>query len=259
MKSQDSKAGSSDPYERYLNYGIPKREAIHMKSILLSALALMLSSMGAPAQTSTTRAPFVSAVGTATVTFQPDQATIDLGVVTQGQTASAASTQNAAQTAAVISALTSLLGAGGSLKTISYSLTANYSYPQNGPPILTGFTATNTVEITMSNLAGIGQAIDTGIQAGANQVVGLTFGLKDDSQARSQALMQATAQASANAASMASGVGMHSGAVQLISEGTTVTPVGSAAPGTASSAVTPIVTGTLSIQATVTLNVALTQ
>jgi uncharacterized protein YggE len=222
-------------------------------------MALLLTALVASAQTTTNRIPFVRAFGTGTVVIQPDQATLDLSVVTQAQTATATSSQNATQVTSVIGALTSLLGASASIKTVSYSLTANYSYPANGQPVLTGYTATNTVEATITNLGVIGQAIDAGIQAGANQIAGLTFGLQNDSQARSQALMQATSQASANAASMASGVGMHIGTVQVISEGTTVSPTPVAVPGAAATTTTPIVSGTLTVQATVTLDVGLTQ
>jgi uncharacterized protein YggE len=194
------------------------------------------------------------------VSIQPDQATLDLSVVTMAQTATSTSQQNATLVSSVIAALTSLLGSSASIKTVSYSLTANYSYPSNGQPVLVGYTANNTVEANITNLAAIGQAIDTGIQAGANQVAGLSFGLQNDSSARSQALMQATAQAQANAASMATGVGMHIGAVQVISEGTSVTPSPVAVAGTAAGATTtPIVTGNLTVQATVTLEVSLTQ
>jgi uncharacterized protein YggE len=230
-----------------------------MQPGLFSSVALLLIAVAAPGQTTTSRAPFVRAMGTGTVSIQPDEATLDLSVVTLAQTATAASSQNATQVTSVIGALTSLLGSTASIKTVSYSLVANYSYPANGLPVLTGYTANNTVEATITNLGAIGQAIDTGIQAGANQVAGLTFGLQDDSQARSQALKLATAQASANATSMAGGVGMHTGAVQVISEGTTVTPTPVGIAGTAAGTPTPILSGNLTIQATVTVEVSLTQ
>jgi hypothetical protein len=229
-----------------------------MKARLFSGAAVLLAVLGASAQTTTSRIPFVRAMGTGTVSIQPDQATLDLSVVTQAQTATAASQQNATLVTSVIGALTSLLGTSGTVKTVSYSLTANYSYPQNGQPVLVGYTATNTVEANITNLAIIGQAIDAGIQAGANQVAGLNFGLQNDSSARGQALTQATAQAHTNAASMASGVGMHIGTVQVISEGSTVTPSPVGVAGTATAATTPIVTGNLTVQATVTLEVSLT-
>lgn len=230
-----------------------------MKAKLALVFSIVLAALGASAQTTTSRIPFVRATGTATVSIQPNQATLDLGVVTQAQTATAAAAENATQVTNVISALTNLLGMTASIKTVSYSLNAVYSYPSNGQAVLTGYTANNTVEATISNLTVIGQTIDAGIQAGANQVVGLTFGLKDDSSARASALMQATAQASANASAMASGLNMHTGAVQVISEGTMVTPVPVAIAGTASPTTTPILSGTLTIQATVTLEVSLTQ
>ena len=138
-----------------------------MKAGFLSALAFLLLTLGASAQNSTTRIPFVQAQGMGTVTIQPDQAILDLSVMTQASTATAASAQNATQVTSVISALTNLLGASASIKTVSYSLNANYSYPSNGQSVLTGYTAVNTVEATISDLTVIGQTIDAGVQAGA--------------------------------------------------------------------------------------------
>jgi uncharacterized protein YggE len=230
-----------------------------MKTGFLLGLAVLLLPLGVSAQTSTTRIPFVQAQGTGTVTIQPDQAILDLSVVTQANTATATSAQNATAVTSVLSALTSLLGAGASIKTVSYSLNANYSYSSGGQATLIGYTATNTVEATITDLTMIGQTIDAGIQAGANQIAGLTFGLKNDSSARASALTLATQQASAAATAMASGVGMHTGAVQIISEGSTIVPVPVSVAGTAAPTTTPIVSGTLSVQATVTLQVALTQ
>lgn len=231
-----------------------------MRTRFLSALTLVLMCFEAFAQTSTSRAPFVQAQGTGTVTIQPDQAILDLSVLTQASTATAASAQNAAQVTAVINALNGVLGAGASVKTVSYTLNANYNYSSGGQGTLTGYTANNTVEATIGDLTVIGQAIDAGVQAGANQVAGLTFGLKNDSSARAAALTLATQQATAAATAIASGVSMHTGAVQVISEGSAVVPVPVSVAGAAPSATTtPIVSGTLSIQATVTLQVALTQ
>jgi hypothetical protein len=111
--------------------------------------------------------------------------------------------------------------------------------------------------VTLTDLSLIGKVIDTGIQAGANRVQGLSFGLLDDQPSRAQALKMATAQAKANADAMASGIGQHTGQAIAIQEGATSTPtpvlLGAAAP----SATTPVETGVVNVQASVTLDVAL--
>jgi uncharacterized protein YggE len=206
---------------------------------------------------STARSPFVRATGQATVSVKPDQARISFSVVTQASTAQSASTENATQVSNVLSQLQTLLGMNADIKTIDYSLTPNYNYPQNGGlPTLIGYTASNTVRVTTTNLSIIGQVIDTGVQAGANQVSSLQFGLQDDQPAQNQALKMATAQAKAHADAMASGVGQHTGAINAIEEGVAVSPV-LLAPGAATAPSTPIVTGLVDIQATVTIQVDL--
>ena len=217
-------------------------------------ILLMVAACGLPAQPS--RSPFVRAAGQATVSVNPDLARIAFSVVTQAPTAQAASSQNATQVSSLIGQLQALLGSGASIKTINYSLTPNYVFPRDGGiPTLTGYTASNTVEVTTGDLGNVGRVIDTGIQAGANQVSGLQFGLKDDQPARTQALKLATAQAKVRADAMAAGAGMHTGAYHSIEEGVAVrAPVlgtGAAGPST------PIVSGRVDVEATVTVEIDL--
>ena len=201
--------------------------------------------------------PFVRSFGSATVPIKPDKATIQFSVVTTALTAQDAANQNANQVTAVLSALNTVLGPNANIQTLSYSLTPNYNFPQNQPPFLTGYTASNTVQVTVTDLSIIGKVIDTGVQAGANRVQGLQFGLQDDQPSRQQALKMATAQAKAHADAMASGFGLHTGAALAIQEGSTSSPgpilLGAATPG----ATTPIETGVVNVQASVTLEVAL--
>jgi uncharacterized protein len=204
--------------------------------------------------------PFVRAIGSATVPVKPDKATIQFSVVTTASTAQDAASQNANVVTAVLAALGTLLGPNPNIQTLSYSLNPNYNYPQNGQPILTGYTASNTVQVILTDLSLIGKVIDTGIQAGANRVQGLQFGLQDDQPSRAQALKLATIQAKANADAMASGLGQHTGAAIAIQQGVTSTPtpvlLGAVA---TSSATTPVETGVVNVQASVTLDVALVQ
>ena len=224
-----------------------------MKKIYLLLPVLALFSLHANAQR-----PFVLAMGNATVSVQPDEARVQFSVVTQATTASAAASQNADQVTAVLAALRSVLGPNAELKTLSYSLSPNYSNPRDGTqPVIIGYTASNTVEARLSDLSLIGRTIDTGIQAGANRVQGLQFGLKDDQPVRLQALKLATVEAKAHADAMASGLGLKTGAPIAIQEGSTVSiqplRLGTAAP----TATTPIETGSVDIRATVTLQVEL--
>ena len=199
----------------------------------------------------------VGASGQATVSVKPDQAKLDVGVVTQAATAQDAAAQNASQVAAVLAQLQTVLSPGADIKTIGYSLNAVYRYPQGAPPVLTGYMASNTVEVTMTDLSLIGRTIDAASQAGANSVQGLQFSVRDEEPVRQQALGLATKQAKAHAQAIASGIGASLGAVVLAQEGggtpvrvLTTTPA-------AATTQTPIETGLVQIQATVSIQVEL--
>ena len=226
-----------------------------MKFVIAFAVSLCWTI--AYAQSSTPRPPFIRAVGQGSVSVQPDQAQIDFSVITTATTAQSAAAQNATEVHALLAALQTLLGSSGNIQTVGYSLSPNYNYPPGGNPVLTGYTASNTVQVSASDLSMVGTIIDTGVQAGATNVQSLQFTLQNPDPVLQQALKAATTQAKAHADAMASGVGMHSGTVLSIQENvsTGVTPV-VATPGTTTT--TPVLPGLVNIQATVTIEVALT-
>jgi len=226
-----------------------------MRNAYWSLALIVISAAGAPAQ----QRPYINASGDATVTATPDEAKIQFSVVTQAVTAQDAAGQNATLVTAVLTALRSVLGHNTSLQTLNYSLSPTYSNPRDGSqPVIIGYSANNTVQVTVSDLSLIGKAIDTGIQAGANRVQGLTFDVKDDQPLRAQALKLAVAQAKINADAMASGVGLKTGAVVAIQQGgaANIQPVvGALAP----TATTPIETGVVNVRASVTLQIEIVQ
>src|ERR1035437_4978397 len=188
----------------------------------LSLLLLMLFGSAMAAQTAV---PSVQANGSATLTAKPDQAQLDVGVVTNGATAQDASQQNASLTNTVQAALSKVLGSAGTLQTVSYYLTPLYSNTPNQPSAIIGYTASNTTRVTTTDLSQIGVLIDAANQAGANNVGNLSFGLQNPEPLVEQALTQATKQATAHAAAIAAGLGGKLGAVLSAQEGSSYTPV----------------------------------
>lgn len=202
--------------------------------------------------------PSIRVTGDATVTVKPDQAEINIGVVTQAQTAQAAAAQNAQKQDTVISELRKALGAGSDIKTISYSLSPNYRYPkEGGQPTITGYTASNIVQVKTANLEHVGKVIDLATGSGANNIQALRFTLKDELGARTQALQEASTKARAKAQAIASALGLKIVRVLHIDEGGQVTPlpVNGRAFAMATVAQTPVEPGTIDVRATVTLTV----
>lgn len=205
----------------------------------------------------TARPASITAVGSSSISVAPDLARVDLGVYTQATTAQAASQANAALANTVIMALQSLLGSSASIKTVNYSLSPVYSNPSPGQPAtIIGFSVNNTVEATLTDLSKIGPTIDTAIQSGANSVQGISFDLQDRNPPTAQALKTAAASAMSQAAAIAAGLNVHTGSVLHASEGVNVTPVLTGVP-VAAPVTTPVQTGLVIIQASVTLEVAL--
>jgi uncharacterized protein YggE len=227
-------------------------------------LIVFMFGLGAAINAQTVHAPFpsVTAHGEAVVTATPDRVRVDIGVVTQAGTAEAAGTQNAQQTAVVIQSLKKALGASADVQTSGYSLHPNYRHTrEGGTPTITGYTATNMVQVTSSDVAGIGKVIDAATKAGANNIHGVHFHLKDEQAVRSRALGEATQRARANAESMAAGLGMKLGRVFTITDGQPVhiVPVRSEMlqVARAAAADTPIEPGTMQVRATVALTAEL--
>jgi uncharacterized protein YggE len=222
----------------------------------LSLLLLMLSCSAMAAQTAV---PSVQANGTATLTAKPNQAQLDVGVITNGATAQDASQQNASLSDTVQAALGKVLGSAGTLQTVSYYVTPRYSTTPNQPQVIIGYTAGNTVRVTTTDLSQIGLLIDAANQAGANSVGGLSFGLQNPQPLVEQALTLATKQASAHAAAIAAGLGGKLGAVMSAQEGSSYSPMVVGVAGAGAAVTTPVQTGIVTVYATVTIQVGLVQ
>jgi uncharacterized protein len=209
--------------------------------------------------------PTVRAQGEATVSAKPDQVRADIGVVTQAQTAEAAAGQNAKQTSEVIAALKKSLPADSEIQTSGYSIHPNYRQTRDGSaPTITGYTATNTVQVKSSDIAGAGKLIDAATRAGANNVHGIQFTLKNENTVRAEALRNAVQNARTNAAALAAGAGMKVSRIVSIAEGepARVFPVRAemmrAQADTAAFA-TPMEPGEVQVRAVVTVTAELTQ
>lgn len=205
------------------------------------------------------RPPSITVSGEAVISAEPEQAEIDIGVVTQARTAPEASKENAERFARVLAEVKKQLGKSDEVKTSGYSLAPNYRYPQGGKPEIVGYTASNTLRIKTTNLNLVGQLIDGAMQAGANNVQRLVFTLKDELSAQLEALKTATAKAKAKAEAIASSLGLKIVRITAVNEGErAVQPVfrqALAARAEAASAPTPIEPGTVEIRSTVAMTV----
>ncbi len=149
----------------------------------------------------------------------PDQATIILGVQMTAPTAGEAIQQDARRMAQVIAALKKAGLPDKAIRTSNLSLNASYSYVQNQPPKLVGYQASNDVAVTIDDLGRLGAAVDASVAAGADQVNGVSFGLKDPRSAEDSARKAAVAALQAKAELYAEATGYHLRRLVNLTEG----------------------------------------
>ncbi len=149
----------------------------------------------------------------------PDQATITLGVQTQGKTAGDAMTQNRERMAATLAALKTQGVEAKDIRTTALNLNAQYAYENGQAPRLTGYQASNEVAITVRDVTKLGATVDAVTGAGANQVTGISFGLADARPVEDVARRAAVKQLQARAALYAEATGMKVARLVNLSEG----------------------------------------
>jgi uncharacterized protein YggE len=199
----------------------------------------------------------VQASGSATIYATPDQAQLDVGVVTNAATAQDSAQQNATITTAVLAALKSVLGPNGTVQTVSYYVNPRYSNTAGQTNLIVGYTTSNTVRVTTTDLSILGKLIDSANQAGANTVGGLSFGLQDPEPRVLQALAQATKQAVTHCGAIAAGLGGTLGQVTTAQQAAAYSPLLVPSAGIAGVASTPVQTGTVSVYASVNVTAVL--
>jgi uncharacterized protein len=178
-----------------------------MKLFFLAGLLLLTVQVSA--EQSASPLSSIRVTGDSLVSAKPDRVRIDVGVVTQAAQSPSAAAQNATRLEATLSALRKAVGSGADIKTVSYSLNPDYQYHPNGErPTITGYTATNVVRVTLSDLTKIGGVIDAATQAGANQVQDVQFTVADQQAVRAQALREAALKARADADVLAAALGL---------------------------------------------------
>lgn len=201
--------------------------------------------------------PSVRVHGESQISAEPDEAEMDIGVVTQGSTTEAASTQNTQRVTAVVESLRTIVPAAN-IKTINLSINPNFRYPKQGAPTIEGYTANNTVRVTVEDLAMLRKVIDTATKAGATSVNRLNFTLRAESEreVRARALGQAATQAQSSAEALANSLKLKLGRILRVEEGQPV--VISPAPEidlnrARSSDMTPLSPGYIQVHANVNL------
>jgi uncharacterized protein YggE len=193
------------------------------------------------------------------VSLPPDTAYISLGVDVRDPDLGVAQTSAAEQMDAVIAALRAAGVAEDDIQTGNYSIYVERDYNQPNQPII-GYNVSHSVTATVRNLDAAGETLAAAIDAGANSVGGIWFGLEDPGDAVAQARELAIADAKAKAEDLARLSDSTLGPVITITEGysTPAPPVDYARNADmAQSAAPPINPGSAEVVLTVTVKYGL--
>jgi len=232
---------------------IETRKVQYISAIVIVALILIaIFAVSRPITQGRSASRTIQVSGVGTVTDMPDEVLLSLAVYTQSTTAAQATSDNAVAMNRVIQALVNVGVGRTAVSTTAYSLIPilNSSSDQKSPSTVVGYAARNSIQVTLVNVNSTGVALDAAVTAGANEVLGVTFTFTNQKYAtlQKQALGLAVQDAAGQAQVMASRLG-----VRII--GTlTVTTGYYSQPTTqrlATTALTPIQTGTLQVTASV--------
>jgi len=190
----------------------------------LSALILAGSAAGASAQTAGAsdaafRATTLNLSAYGETRAAPHMATISLGVQNVAPTAADAIRQNAAKMTQVIAALRKAGIPEKDIQTSNLSVSPQYVYQENLPPRLTGYQVSNQVTVTSHDMSRVGQLVDATVNAGADTVGGVSFGLTDSTAAENDARVKAVQALQAKADLYARATGYHVGRLVSLNEG----------------------------------------
>ena len=198
----------------------------------------------------------ISVSGQGKAMAPPDMATIQTGVVTQSSAASTALAANNQAMQNIMNVLTEHWIASKDVQTSSFHVRPEYRRDRRGAaePEVIGYRVTSQLRVRVRNLPDLGKILDALVQAGSNQVTGISFGIDDATGVLDQARNRAMADARRRARLYAQTAGVRVGKVLTIREQSFAVPrpqnFARGMMAEAASSV-PIATGEQEIQATV--------
>ena len=169
----------------------------------------------------------ISINGEATASAKPDVAYVSIGVESAGKVASDVLTANSKATSDVLSVLKSAGIDPKDLQTSGFTVQPEGQRPQNSSlsssddgPTITGYSVSNTVNLTLHDLPKLGEILDRAVTAGANRIDGVQFDVSNQSVLLDDARKAALVDARRKAQIYADAAGLKLGKLVELSENT---------------------------------------
>lgn len=183
----------------------------------LAAAVAVLAVLAVPAAAQETpRIPTLSANGAGSVSVVPDIAIVSIGVMTRAATAREALDANNAEIRKVVDTIRAEGVAERDIGTSGFTVSPVYeSRPPRASgngleemPRITGYQVSNTVRVTIRDIAASGAVLDKVVSAGANQIDSIQFDISDREKPADEALADAIRDANRKAELMARAAGV---------------------------------------------------
>lgn len=198
-----------------------------MAKIIYSTLAIaLLANATIAADDLIPRTITVSGQGTAS--GAPDMATINTGVTTKDPVAKEALARNSRAMKKIIELLKSRNIGDKDIQTSGFSVYPEYRrQPRSGGAqsnVIEGYRVSNNVSVKVRNISRLGEILDALVEAGSNQISGVSFSVSEPRPLLDEARKQAVDDARGRAELYAAATGVRVGKVISISEQAIQTP-----------------------------------
>jgi uncharacterized protein len=201
---------------------------IQKRSLLLALVLGLMSLLALPTFAQDNSAPIPGTIrvsGTGTVNTAPDTATVIVGVTIVDSDLKTAYTNANDQVAAIIAAVQEAGVAVEDIRTFGLNIYQDSSYPpmpamdggQGETPELR-YNVSNQVSVKVRDISKVADVINAAVDAGANNLFGLEFGVSDIKTQQTEARKLALEDARAKAAELAEAAGVELGDIVSISE-----------------------------------------
>ena len=174
----------------------------------IAGLAVASPSTAQPAQTPAPPPPYIAASAIGETRVTPDRAVVQVTVDSRAESAASAGGQNRDKQERVIAAVKAQGVAAPQIRTSGYRVNPEYAEPERGKsPRITGYRATNTVQVEVRSIENLGKVIDAALGAGATNIGTVGLYASNTDSARREAVKLATTKARGEAESAATAAG----------------------------------------------------
>ncbi len=172
----------------------------------------------AQATVTSTQPGEITVIGRGEAIGEPDQAQVHVGVDILGETVTEAADQNEAVIQDILAALEGQGVAANDVQTTNFNVWVEQRYLEEGPPQIAGYHVSSEVRVLVRAVDSVSEILAAVMEAGANNIFGISFSIADPSSLEEEARREAMADARTRAEALAQLGEVELGGIKVISE-----------------------------------------